>query len=988
MAVVGPFVLKAAAAFALGRIASSLLSKSPQRDGSSSALLGLPVGNTDSGPPRVWAIGNRVRVPAQVMWQERKVRDQAFGPKKGGGSIQHISYDVAFMLNDRPTSRLIQFITNDELLLWASDSRNLVRVETSAMTPTTAAGQVILTMNSLLEEDFTDQFEVGDIIELQNFVVVTGPTLNVGFWKVAAVVGHTTTPSVLTLDIYSNQTVAGLNSNAGNPFAPAAVIRVDDQIVGDGFTLTQNAGLNITKIEGTTKVEWWRVLNTPEQVELAGGFSPQVLAPGINAGSAGTNFVWVGPGQYTGTPGSATDGAVIRAINPRTTASGFFPPTFNPLNHYFAGTDTQIESSIIAGHEGAGNVGGFRGTAYQVFDDLDVTNFGGALPPATEALLQVDTSMDWATAIREVAIRGGMSANNLDASGVTPRPFRGYYIRGPVSGIQALTPLLLAGQIATQERGGVLAFFDVDNADVVAIQNGAVFSDFGAQVSQPILEKWKWSLVDPDDLPSAVGVRFQDPASNYGTNYETFGKRFPSSIGETHVEELDVRTLVLTRREARNLASTLARRAHISSTSVAFSLPATYLHVLENDLLTWTDDEGEVHTVRVVSRTLGANFVVQIEAVVELVGLAVSGSPVQSGAGVRVDPPTSPASVEAHVFDAPPVRDDWGLTPGYHVVAGAASAGGPWGGATVFLSTDGGANFVERGVIEVEHPIGYLETALAAATASEVLGSSTLVYDTVSTVTVEFSSVGPIPILTVSTTAVESGWNWFAILDAGRQVLEVFAARDVVANSPTNYTFSHLLRGLRGTWQGSAAGHAAGLSVVGLSMLYFEASGEFRDLPGQASPLGLQFRIVPAGGELAVTPTQGLATRFRNVEPFALRDIRKSYDGSNNRVRFEARHWTRTNVSLGKTGPYPLDESYEVLRFTLFHQSGNGQAVYTRTKSAQNSGARSLRDPSVEFTYAEQIAAGYSPGPSETYWIDAVQIGQFGTESPSVYQEL
>ena len=99
---------------AISHLAQSLLVRSRNNTGDSNELLGLPVNHTDSGPPRVWAIGQRVRVPAQVMWQARKVRESSATSKgKGGFPVRHVSFDCAFMLNDRVTRKLSQLIAND-----------------------------------------------------------------------------------------------------------------------------------------------------------------------------------------------------------------------------------------------------------------------------------------------------------------------------------------------------------------------------------------------------------------------------------------------------------------------------------------------------------------------------------------------------------------------------------------------------------------------------------------------------------------------------------------------------------------------------------------------------------------------------------------------------------------------------------------------------------------------------------------------------------
>ena len=977
-------LLQAGAAFALGRMANSLLTRRPQRDGYSRELLGLPVGNTDSGAPRVWAIGQVVRVPAQVMWQQRKTRAANASPKKGGGlSVQHVTFDCAFLLNDRPSSRLLQFITNDQLLLW--DTRNLVSVRTSGMTASESSGQLVLTMDSLQEDDFADVFKVGDVVQLQDWVIASGaPDINAGYFKVAAVTGHTVSESTLTLDVYSGQSLTGLDADAGTPFSPAAVIRVDDRIVSHNVT-RDNTHPNFTFIDTSSSGYDPRDIFVPgELVEFVGNWSPN--GSNYTVGDISADGFWLTQAWTAGagTAGTSTNAGVIQSMNPRTTAAGYFPTSFDPTAHFFLGTETQGESSIITAYEGVGKVGGFRGACYQVFDDLDVTNWGGALPPATEAVIAVDVRMDWATAIAAVAERGGIPSVDIDTDGVTARPFLGYYVRGPVSGVQALQPLLLAGQIATQESNGRLRFFDIENADTVAVQNGTAFSDFGAVVNTAPIEKWQWEDRDERDFPTSIGIRFQDPDRGYGLNYEFYGRRFPSSAeAEENRQELDFSTLALKRKTARNLCATMARRARINGRMVRFTLTANYIDVLENDLLTWTDDNSNDWLARVVKRAIGANFLVEIEAVLEVSSMAVTGSPVQSNTTNPSQVLPQPSQIQGFAFEAPPVRDDWGLAPGIHVAA-CGSAGSSWAGATIYMSQDSGSTFVAVGRIESEHPIGFLTSALAAGTPSETHGSATLTWDTTSTFDVEFHSLGEVPITTLTESHVADGWNWFAILDANDQVAEVVGARDVTVNSTYNLTFDHLLRGLRGTFQGANAGHSNGAKVVALSPISYELTGKFVNLAGVSTPTGLQFKVVPAGEDPLNVTAQSLTQRRRNVEPFAIRDFTRTHDSSNNDQVFEWTHRTRANLPPGQVGPYQLDESREEYILEIYNPAGT--SVVRTINFLAPQGSNTIRDRTYTYTSADQTTDGYTPGSNPGIWIDIRQVGDYAT-GPSVKQQ-
>jgi hypothetical protein len=603
-----------------------------------------------------------------------------------------------------------------------------------------------------------------------------------------------------------------------------------------------------------------------------------------------------------------------------------------------------------------------------------------------EALIAPDPlGYTWRDACREVCEWHGLARGQVDAEGVTPDPFHGYYTRGPVSGVQALQPLLMLGQIATQERYTRLAFFDIDNADSVQIQAGSSFTDFGAAVGdsqgKPLVH---WRELSDDDYPTSVAVHFQDPSSGYGPQVEHFGRRYPSASPRQNVQELRFDGVVLTRKKARNAAATIMRRARINGRMAAFDLPASYCHVLENDLLTWTDqDTGHDLTIRVTKREIGTNFIVRVEGVIERTDIAVSGSPAQGHTGVIQSPLTGAATVTGLAIDAPPVIDSYGVTPGVHLVA-CGTPGGTWAGCTVYLSENAGADWRVLAQLHAQHGIGVSTTALASATASEAHGTSALTWDAVSTVTVEFDNVGQAPLVTVSEAEVVAGTNWFAVLDDDHQVEEVFGARDVTQNSATNYTLDYLLRGLRGTFSGCASSHAAGSRIVYLGASY-GLSGKFAAIAGLSTPRALQFKFVPPGSSLGAVDAVELETTLRNVQPFPVRDITATIGASPYDARIDWTHWTRRNLVPGATGPYPLDEPTESYDLVILDPVNAlpVRIVHIRPPAGSNT----VRDRYFDYTATMQTTDGYTPSGSTTFYVQLQQVGQYG-RSPAITTTL
>ena len=561
------------------------------------------------------------------------------------------------------------------------------------------------------------------------------------------------------------------------------------------------------------------------------------------------------------------------------------------------------------------------------------------------------------------------------SSRVDALPFEGMYLRGPVTGVSALQPLLVAGQILTQERDGVLSFFELPDAEVVALENGASFSDLGAYVGRdtPLqIDKIQHGQLDPNDLPSSVAVRHQDPDNLYAEGYQKFSLRSPTTSKRDNTEEVDLRMMVLSRKQARNLAATLMRRAWINAQTVELMLPASYLDLLENDLITVTDDNGDIVTARIISRDVGGNLLVHIKAVREQVNLAVSGSPVQDS-GYNVPRLAAVAQLNVALLDIPPLLDAHAGQPGLYLAA--CSTSGDWAGAQVWESRDSGTNYEQIGDLLDEWQIGTTTTALnSTATYGETVGSPGLYTDTVNNVTVRFDSTGPgwLPLNNWSDADVQRGRGWFLIGD------EILAAKSAELQSDGTYLLKNLVRGLRSTYRSCDSNKAAGQQVVRLDS--FMSSNLFRQFDNgtaQGLPTTRYYKVVPAGATLADVSAITINVQGWNSRPMPVRSITKTNSGSPNyHITFGFEHWSRLNFAPGTEIKPPVDESFE--GYTLRIYSAGGTLLRTKNVTTRGTGTSVLRDKWVVYTNAEQTADGLTPGASTTFSIEIEQDGEFG----------
>lgn len=953
-------------------------------------LLDTPVGSNVPGAPRVWAIGGRVRVPTHILWQSQKVRESSNSSSKGGALQQRrVYFDAAVALNDRPCLRLQQLIGNGKLMLYST--RNIFGITTNRMTLQVVSGNLRLMAQTTLDPDFTSIFAVNDAVELRDWVQTAGAAINTGYWKVVAVANHTTTPSYIDLGPYSGQTVAGIAATAGTAFAPATIRRVDDAVFCQaGFAITtltvptdpvQEYWVTATR---STNLTWNQTLGLSSALVFrnAGALSnapAKTISSSYNADPLARfmRYLQTGPNNLTsGTYGaSATNPGYVTFVADSGYSAGIFPGTFVPANFFASGSETQGASSLIVAAEGSGNVPGYRGVAYQGLDDFFATQFGDSLPYSMEAIIDVDQSMDWGRAIQTIMVeRCDLAASTVDVTGITQRPFLGVYLRGPVPAITAMQPILVAGQLMVQDRDGVLAFTEFANADEAQIENGATFSDFGTRLDGETAADDKWTVEDmaTEDLPTKIGIRHQDPDNQYADGYQFFGLRNPEGVDHTNEQEIDLAQMVLTRQEAANLASVLLRRAWVNRRRYRFTLPASYIHLLESDLLTWTDDDGVPHVGRIIQRDIGSDFRVGIVCLAEDLELAnYVGSPTQSAAGTPPINIPGPASLDVVIVDAPATREGQNRKPGLHIAVGYN--GGPWAGAAIYESVDG-TTYDLVDIVGKRAVTGELVSALGSATPAEQVGVAPLSVAAQS-VDVQFTNYSEPQITSRTTKEVVSGANWVALVKPDGTT-EIAAFTSAVSGGGGLFTLSGWLRGLRGT--ADVAQNTVAACPTGTRVVLLNGDTYYREFSGELTPTALSYKVVPGGLSLDDVEPINFVHARRNALPLPPRTITKTIDPTTLTARFTVTHnWSRAVLTLGTQPPHPMDEPLESYRFTIYDATGT-QVRRVKTITASATGTNTIRDRWIEYTSAEQSADGYTPGPSTLFTVSVEQLGEFG----------
>ena len=1007
-----------AAAYIDSAFVMPALMKKNAKDQDPEALFGLPQASVGLGQPRVWAIGNKVRVPLHVMYQSEKTRTittttGGSGFKPGtSSSIQKVYADLAIALNSRKISKLQQIVGNGRFLFLVD--KNLINTTSSTITVSQDGLNIKLQMQSAFDQEFIDRFIVYDYVRLDNFRITSGTDINQGHWKVIAVTGHAGNNfSSLTLAPWTAQDTSGtINALCGDESAPSIITRIDDIFFEDTGHQTQSlvsifagydalnnqiyyyfvlsakreswrpatmTGTDIANILVGTNRDRNNLLATDITVVInASSYTGNLAAimhdPFVSATSAG----WASLEYYSGTSISkscfATVSGRIRYGNVRNGNPSVYDPTMvssAPIIHY--GDELQTEDANIAIKETSGSIPGFRGVSYVSLNELDVSTFGNQVPHTLEGLIEPDNGMTWPQAITAICERSGLTASQIDVSKIRALPFLGLYLQGPMPGATALQPILMAGQILTQEHDGVIHFFNIEQAEVVQLENGAEFSDLGAMAGSDTpmrADKVAYTQVDFGDLPTSVAVRHQDPDSIYQQGYQKFSLRSTNAFKKSVETELDLRMMVLSRRSAKELAANLLRRSWINSQKVELMLPVAYLDLLENDIITVTDDSGELVNARIVRREMGANMLVSITAVREEQNLSSSGSSVQRLGGIIPNFQGIP-NISSDFVDIPPLLDAHASQPGIYICATAR--GEIFQGAQVWESRDSGANYELVGNLLNEWQVGTTQTVLGSTvTYGEAINGGPFT-DSVNTVEVLFDSLGPswLPLNNWADADIVRGRGWFLIGD------EIVGVKSVELQGNGNYLLKDLVRGLRGTFHSCDAAKATGLRVVRLDQ--FMAGNlwrQFDDGVAQSLPTTRLYKVVPSSATLADVAAQTVTVECWNSRPLPAH-LSKVISASPYSVRFGLGHRSRMNFQVGASYKVPLDESFEAYTLRIYNPA-NTALVRTKNITSIGSGSNEIRDKWMDYTPAEQTTDGYTPSASTMFWVEVEQDGQFG----------
>lgn len=585
----------------------------------------------------------------------------------------------------------------------------------------------------------------------------------------------------------------------------------------------------------------------------------------------------------------------------------------------YTGTNTQGQDPTIVSAKGAANTPAYRGRAYMVFRDLDLTPYNNRIPPFQAEVVEYGQLFGGNQITRlkrsvgaillELCQRAGIPTANVDVSQLIDEVYGVSLSSGSYRDMAQ--HLIDAFAIRPIVSGSKVRFLP---STMNAVDISVPSEDLGATTGG-IAKRLEITHKRDHALPRKVSVTYSDINRQDERSTQTRQRMTPGASSNDVSIDLP---MVLDATGAARIAETILFRKWAERDSYEFTLGPKYLKADPGDVLSITDG-ATTHKVRAKSISYGYNGLIRISGIAFEPSVSSSAATGAAGGGVAPSIPEI-GSTTLHLLDVPALRDDV-AGPGFAWAATGAAIG--WKSATLYHSVDSGANYSAIGRLQAKSSIGTADTALGNAPA---LGST--YWDDVSTVDVTML-YGQLESL--SDALVYAGGN-AAML--GNEVIQYGTATLIGAGK---YRISHLLRGRRGT-EWAMSGHAAGERFVMLATCGW--------VPLQTADLNSTrlYKAVPDGQRIADVGATSFTWSGEVLRPFSPVQAKASRDGSGNITLTWIRR-SRLGQEMPSGADIQLGETSELYEVDVINGAGNLMRTITATTvSATYSAANQTTD--------------------------------------------
>ena len=387
------------------------------------------------------------------------------------------------------------------------------------------------------------------------------------------------------------------------------------------------------------------------------------------------------------------------------------------LIEIFLGTETQGPSGLLEGYLGQGNAPAFRGVAYFVLTNLQLMDFGNAVP---SFLAEVQRTPDGVTSLvqvlTDVCYQAGLVDGEFDTvSNVDAATFPGFAIAANTSAREVFSELQKVFPVDAAESGSRVVFNMLNQRAMQVID----WADLGAHVdTDPLPASQEITVASDYDMPQRIDLKFQEPARAFSVN-SLYAARY--NTPSRQVDSMDV-TIALDRATAQTAINNLLSNRMLAKRAYKMTLPRKYITLEPTDAFKMVNKINsafydqyyctEVH--------IGANGLLEVHAV-DHVWIDPNLKPTDQvaddlsvAAGGNTQLPQTSQTV-AFLFDVPLLSDTDLDKPGFYTVLAGA-----------FNSWQGGALLVDAAAQSTATAFGLNILTPTSGSAWEVVASNSI----------------------------------------------------------------------------------------------------------------------------------------------------------------------------------------------------------------------------------------------------------------------
>jgi hypothetical protein len=478
----------------------------------------------------------------------------------------------------------------------------------------------------------------------------------------------------------------------------------------------------------------------------------------------------------------------------------------------YLGTETQLPSTVLEGYLGVGNVPAFRGTAYFVIKNLQLEDFGNAIPQFQISILQNDGSdVKLVDLVSDICVEAGLDESEFNSLAYIPQTAtcKGFAAQQATSARDLINNLQKVFPFDIAESGYKLFFNWINQRGTLVARR----EDFGAHVDTDQWPNSEHITRGHDlDLPKRLNLKYQEPARNFSANTVFATRQVTQAMG---VEDVDV-SISLDRPTAKKYAEEQLALRFTARRGYKIMLPRKYAIIEPGDVIhvPYKDEADLYYGLRMIESAVGVNGVIEASFIdhsfhIELDALA--GSDLETSEAKASE--TGPTFT--YLLDMPLLTDHEPDNVGYYAVLATSRDG--WSGGALLVDLGGvadvgafgdihpvtsGSNFYTAVINKTKTPTGICMGVLAPCSPGS--------WDYISTITVRLFNLADVLFNAARYDLLTQAINVCVI---GGEVIQFANARSLGNGVWELDTF---LRGLRGT-EYAINTHGAGEGFIKLS---------------------------------------------------------------------------------------------------------------------------------------------------------------------------